>query len=354
MVRWALVGASDIAATRMIPAIRRHGDEILAVVSGDQSHGERFAARHEIARATTDVGLVLADQDIDAVYISSRNHQHAQQATAALAADKHVLLEKPLALSAHDVGGLLATAAAHAGVLAVNHHLPGAATHRRIRELIRAGAVGTPLAVSVCHAVMLPERLRGWRLGDVPGAGVALDITCHDASVINAALGSPPRLAAAVGTAQGQWSTGAPDAVLASLLYGQVTVQTHDAFTVAHRPTRFDVFGTEGAILGTDVMTQDPVGEVVLRTGAGERVVDVGERKDLYLTVLEGFRAAIAGDAEPTVDGYAGGNAFLVADAVQRAVTAEQTVFFDRWFTKPQEGRLQPSARSAPTGEFDA
>ena len=337
MVRWALVGASDIAATRMIPAIRRHGDEMIAVVSGEQSRGERFAARHEIARATTDLSAVLADGDIDAVYISSRNHQHAQQATAALTADKHVLVEKPLALTTRDAGDLLETAAGHSGVLAVNHHLPGAATHRKIRELIRAGAIGTPLAVSVSHAVMLPERLRGWRLGDVPGAGVALDITCHDASVINAALDSRPRLATAVGIAQGEWFSGAPDAVMTSLLYGQVTVQTHDAFTVAHRPTRFDVFGTEGAILATDVMTQDPVGEVVLRTGAGERVVDVGERKDLYLTVLEGFRAAISGDGEPTVDGIAGGNAFLVADAVQRAVTTEQTVVLDHWFTKAQE-----------------
>ncbi len=332
-MRWALVGASDIAATRMIPALRRHGDDIVAVVSGDLLHGERFAEGNQIARATTDLESVLADNEVDAVYISSRNHQHAQHAIAALTADKHVLVEKPLALTPHDVAALLDAATAHAGVLAVNHHLPGAATHRRIRELIRAGAIGTPLAVSVCHAVFLPERLRGWRLGDAPGAGVALDITCHDASVINAALGSPPRLATAVGSAQGEWSAGTSDAVMSSMLYGQVTVQTHDAFTIAYRPTRFDVFGTEGALLASDVMTQDPIGEVILRTGAGERVVDVGERKDLYLTVLEAFRAAIAGDGEPTADGIAGANAFLVADAVQRAVQTEQTVHFDQWFS---------------------
>jgi 1,5-anhydro-D-fructose reductase (1,5-anhydro-D-mannitol-forming) len=332
-VKWALVGASDIAATRMIPAIRGRGDSITAVVSGAAGHGRRFADRHEIARATTDLAAVLADDTVDAVYISSRNHLHAPQSAAALSAGKHVLAEKPMALSTGDAELVLAAAAASGTAYAVNHHLPGAATHRAIRALIAGGAIGRPLAVSVCHAVTLPDRLRGWRLGNEAGAGVALDITCHDASVINAALGGPASVVTAVAVSQGGWAAGSPDAVMSSMTYGDVTVQTHDAFTIGYRPTRFDVFGTDGAILASDVMTQDSFGEIVLRTAAGERDIDAGERRDLYATVLGAFADAVAGTGEPTVSGAQGANAFIVAQAVSDAATSGRAVAIGQWFS---------------------
>jgi 1,5-anhydro-D-fructose reductase (1,5-anhydro-D-mannitol-forming) len=332
-VKWALVGASDIAASRMIPAIRERGDEIVVVVSGDADHGKHFAADNEIGHVTTDLHGALADDKVNAVYISSRNHLHASQARTALTAGKHVLSEKPMALSIDDAQLVLDAAASADVTFAVNHHLPGAATHSAIRKLIRDGAIGTPLAVSVCHAVTLPDRLRGWRLGPEPGAGVALDITCHDASVINAALEQPANVVTAVGVSQGGWSSGSADAVMSSMTYGDVTVQTHDAFTIGYRPTRFDVFGSEGAILSQDVMTQDPVGDVVLRTASGERGIDVGERRDLYTTVLEAFAAAIAGTGEPTVSGAQGANAFIVAQAVSDAAASGHAVSIDQWFT---------------------
>jgi 1,5-anhydro-D-fructose reductase (1,5-anhydro-D-mannitol-forming) len=332
-VKWALVGASDIAATRMISAIRARGDDVIAVVSGDAEHGNRFAGDNDISQATTDLDLVLADDAVKAVYISSRNHLHAAQSTAAMAAGKHVLSEKPMAISIEQAQ-LVLDAATSAGVtFAVNHHLPGAATHRAIRRLIGEGAIGRPLAISVCHAVALPDRLRGWRLGQEPGAGVALDITCHDASVINAALGRPANVVTAVGVTQGNWGAGSADAVMSSLTYGDVTVQTHDAFTIGYRPTRFDVYGTDGAIESRDVMTQDPIGEVVLRTSSGEQTIDVGDRRDLYATVLEAFADAVAGAGEPTVSGAEGANAFIVAQAVSDATSSGRAVSIDQWFT---------------------
>jgi 1,5-anhydro-D-fructose reductase (1,5-anhydro-D-mannitol-forming) len=331
-VKWALVGASDIAATRMIPAIRGRGDDVIAVVSGDADHGSRFAAANDIIHATTDLDMVLADDTVKAVYISSRNHLHATQSVAVLAAGKNVLTEKPMAISIDEAELVLDAAASTDVTFAVNHHLPGAATHRAIRRLIDDGAIGRPLAVSVCHAVVLPERLRGWRLEDEPGAGVALDITCHDASVINAVLGRPASVVTAVGVTQGSWRADSADAVMSSLTYGDVTVQTHDAFTIGYRPTRFDVWGTDGAILSRDVMTQDPIGEITLRTSSGEQSIDVGERHDLYTTVLDAFADAVAGTGEPTVSGADGANAYIVAQAVSDAASSGRAVTIDHWF----------------------
>lgn len=326
-LRWGLIGASDIAATRMIPAMRRLGHDVRAVLSSAPERAAAYASANAIPHATGDLAALLARDDIDAVYISTTNQLHGPQTLAAAAAGKHVLCEKPLALSLDDAWSLVAACAAAGVLLAVNHHLPGAATHREIRRLVAAGAVGRPLAVRVFHAVQLPERLRGWRLADPEaGGGVILDVTCHDASVTNALLGRPVE-AAAVAVRQGPWEASAEDAVMAVIRYeGDVLAQTHDAFTVAHAETGLEVHGTEGSIMATGVMTQDPVGTVALRDRSGTREVDIGDRPDLYDVILRAFGAAVHEGGEPTVTGAQGVHALAVALAVREAAQSARTV----------------------------
>jgi 1,5-anhydro-D-fructose reductase (1,5-anhydro-D-mannitol-forming) len=197
-----------------------------------------------------------------------------------------------------------------------------------IRDLVARGAIGAPLAVRVFHAVSLPERLRGWRLqAPERGAGVILDITCHDTAAVNAILGREAIDAAALAVRQGPWEAAVEDAVVAALRYeGDVLVQTHDAFTVAHAGTGLEVHGTEGSIVATDVMTQDPVGRVVLRTAAGEREIEPPDRRDLYDVTIDAFAAAVAGEGRPVVDGADGARALAVAVAVRQAAESGHTV----------------------------
>jgi 1,5-anhydro-D-fructose reductase (1,5-anhydro-D-mannitol-forming) len=326
-LRWGLVGASDIAATRMIPAMRRVGHAVSAVLSSSPDRAAAYATANAIPHATTDLTALLARDDVDAVYISTVNPLHAPQALAAAAAGKHVLCEKPIALTLPDAWSLVDACDKAGVVLAVNHHLPGAATHREIRRLVAAGAVGRPLAVRVFHAVHLPERLRGWRLTDPDaGGGVILDVTCHDASVINALLGRPVETTA-VAVRQGPWTPAAEDAVMTALRYeDDVLVQLHDAFTVAYAGTGLEVHGTEGSIVATDVMTQDPVGSVLLRDRSGVREIDIGERPDLYDVILRAFAAAVHDGGEPTVTGVQGVHALSVALAVGEAARSARTV----------------------------
>lgn len=91
-LNWGLIGASDIAATRVIGAIRTSGGNAVGVFSGSADRARDFAASHGLASATTDLDELLAG-DINAVYISSTNDKHFDQATRALKAGKHVLCE---------------------------------------------------------------------------------------------------------------------------------------------------------------------------------------------------------------------------------------------------------------------
>ena len=318
-LRWGLIGASDIAETRLIPAMRRVGHEVVAVASGNADWAATYAGRNGI-RASGSVEAVLARDDIDAVYISSTNEHHRAQTELAAAAGKHVLCEKPLALSVED-GRAMIEASERAGVtLATNHHLPGSGVHRTIRHLVADGAVGRVMGVRVFHAVTLPERLRGWRLEGRAGAGVTMDITCHDASVLNPLLGALPADVVALAASQGPWGAAAEDAVMSTLRYADGTlVQTHDAFTVAHAPTGLQVLGSDGSIEAAAAMVQDPVGTILLRDASGEREVEPEDRRDLYEISVAAFAAAVRGEGTPSATGFDGLRAIQVALAVLEA-----------------------------------
>jgi len=313
-LRWALVGASDIAATKVLPAIRAVGDRAVVVRSGNAEHAARWAAEHGVPEAVTDLAAALERDDVDAVYVSSVNALHREQVEAAAVAGKHVLAEKPLALSLDDARAMVASCESAGVVMATNHHLPASPTHRALKKAVREGAVGTVRAVRVHHAVQLPERLAGWRVHDPEGGGVVLDVTVHDAAAVAAILGTAGRTVLAVGLNQDNDPGGPFDAVMTSIEWeGGVLVQTHDAYNNPHLPTSLHVLGTEGALVAEDCNTGDPVGSVALWRDHKAEPVDVGPREDLYEVTVRAFRAAVAGEGDVVVSGTDGVRSLAVS-----------------------------------------
>src|SRR5437868_1364215 len=112
-LQWALIGASDIAKTRMIPAINAQPDsQVAAVFSTNAERAGAYAAENGIPKAYDVLSKLLGDPAIDVVYISTTNELHRDQAVAAAAAGKHILCEKPLALSLGDAQAMLQAAKA--------------------------------------------------------------------------------------------------------------------------------------------------------------------------------------------------------------------------------------------------
>lgn len=297
-VRWGLVGASTIAREWVIDAIRAAGGEIVTVMSTSAERGRAYAAEHGIPASTTDLSQLLSA--CDAVYISTTNELHRDQAIAAVRAGRHVLCEKPLATSLADAHAM-ADAAREAGIVfATNHHLRGAGTHAAMREAIAAGRIGKPLAARVFHAGLLPAHLQGWRL-DKPeaGAGAVLDLTVHDTDALRFVLGDNPAEVTAFAQHAGMGKAGIEDGVMGVIRFESgLIAQFHDGFTTKYAETGLEVHGTEGSLVGRNVMTQRPVGTVTLRNGEGERVLPVSDR-NLYTTTIEAFHRAMAGGGRP-------------------------------------------------------
>ena len=320
-VGWGLIGASTIAREWVIDAIRvQSGNEIVAVMSSDPARGKAFAEANRIAASHASVEALLADPKVDAVYISTTNELHKAQTLAAAAAGKHVLCEKPLALTLADAREMVAACDRAGVVMGTNHHLRNAASHRKIRELVQSGAIGKPLYARVFHAVYLPPHLQGWRLNKPSaGAGVILDITVHDADTLRFILDSEPAEVVALSQQAGMAEGGLEDGVMAAVRFDNGTMaQLHDAFTVKFAGTGLEIHGSEGSILGRDVMTQRPIGRVVLRNAQGETDVAL-DHENLYARALRAFVGAVRGEGTPSATGEDGVRSLATALAVLEA-----------------------------------
>ena len=326
-VRWGLIGASTIAKQYMIAAIRNQPDgEVAAVMSSNPERAAAYAKENGIEAAFSSLPDLLA-ADIDAVYISTTNELHLEQALAAARAGKHMLCEKPLALTTADARKIVVACKDAGVVMGTNHHLRNAGAHRAMREAIAAGRIGRPIAARVFHSVYLPENLQGWRIAKPEaGGGVVLDITVHDADTLRFVLADDPVEISAFTQAGGMTGGGLEDGAMCVWRFKSgVIAQSHEGFTTPFAGTGFEVHGTEGSLFARNVMTQKPVGSVTLRTAKGEEELSF-DREDLYTRSLHAFHAAIRGEGQPAATGEDGVWSLCCAEAALESARTGRAV----------------------------
>jgi 1,5-anhydro-D-fructose reductase (1,5-anhydro-D-mannitol-forming) len=212
-------------------------------------------------------------------------------------------------------------------VMGTNHHLRNAATHRALRAAIKQGRIGRPLFARVFHAVYLPPHLQGWRITTPgAGAGVIMDITVHDADTLRFVLDDEPTEVTALSQSSGMAAGGIEDGVMGVVrLRSGLTAQFHDAFTAKFATTGFEVHGRDGSLIATNCMTQRPVGEVLLRTAAGEERLPL-EHENLYARAVRAFHAAIRGEGMPAATGEDGVRSMAVALAALESAATGRVV----------------------------
>jgi 1,5-anhydro-D-fructose reductase (1,5-anhydro-D-mannitol-forming) len=328
-LRWGLIGAATIGREWVIGAIKNTGGEIHSVFSTSAARGAAYAAEFGIPNSTTQLGALLLSP-IDAVYVATTNELHHVQVLAAAAAGKHVLCEKPLATTLQDARDMVAACRAANVVFATNHHMRGAATHRAMRDAVKAGRIGKPLAIRVVHAGYLPKHLQGWRL-DSPaaGAGAVLDLTVHDADLMRFLLDDDAKSVSAMVQNSGMAAPGVEDAAMGVITFKSgVLGQFHDSFTTKYARTSTEIHGEEGSLFATNNMTQAPVGEVVLRNAGGEIKLQFTP-ENLYETTIKAFQSAIAGEGRPLSTGEDGVASLAIGLAALSSARTGKVVVID-------------------------
>lgn len=324
-MKWALIGASQIASNWMVGAIRAVGDEIVGVISGSAEHGQAFAQQHGIAHADTRLEA-LRDWGAEAVYVSSTNDKHEAQTLAAARLGLHVLCEKPLATSL-DAAKRMAQACQDAGVtMGTNHHLRHNAAHQAMRAAVAAGELGEVVAARAMHSVYLRQDLQTWRLNNVAaGGGVVLDIAVHNADSVAFVLGEYPLAVTAMVSSSGMGQGLEDNAMSVWHMPSGATVSAHQGFNTPYAPAGLEVHGTRGSMLGRGVMNQGPDGVLLQLDAGGERAIEL-PRYNLYERVLRHFHLARQGQAHDLADGWAGVRSLQVALAILESAQTGRTV----------------------------
>jgi predicted dehydrogenase len=189
-VRVGLVGSGFVSTIHAAALARVPAAEVVAVVSPTPGHARAFAARHAIPHAFENLADLLALDALDLVVIGCPNDQHAEVCEQAAAAGKHVVCEKPLALSLAEADRMIA-ACQRAGVkLMYAEELCFAPKYVRLKHLLDGGALGRPTFVKQSEKHDGPHAAWFWDVGR-SGGGVTLDMGCHAIEFFRWMLATP-------------------------------------------------------------------------------------------------------------------------------------------------------------------
>ncbi|MCA0294684.1 MAG: Gfo/Idh/MocA family oxidoreductase [Actinobacteria bacterium] len=275
-LRWGVIGTNWIAAAFVRAVTRRTDQRVVAVAARDAERTAAFAATHGIPRVHAQPQDLIEDPAVDVVHIATPHSAHAALALAAIAAGKHVLVEKPLAASARDAREV-ADAARAAGVLVMEamwtRYLPQADV---LRQLLAAGTLGDVHQVDADFGFATPydPAHRLWN-PDLAG-GALLDVGVYPISFASSVLGTPVRV-----QASGQRLANGVDLRASALLTsagGAVAMVATSI--VSELPNRALVVGSHGR-LELRRPFYAPT-ETVLTTRAGGRAVTAGWTDDTF------------------------------------------------------------------------
>jgi predicted dehydrogenase len=248
-IRWGVLGNATIARTCVIPAIAQSVNGRLRAL-GTRSPGAagEIAEKFSIERVVAGYEAVLTDPEVDAVYIPLPNHLHRPWALAALAAGKHVLVEKPLALNAREAREMADRAAASGRLLMEAFMYRFHPRSRAIKALAGSGGLGhlRGMRAAFCYAMdeALMESADNFRLRPETGGGALLDVGCYGVSAARWLLSAEP---AAV-QAQAIYRHGVDVHVMGTLSFaGGALAGIEAGFTSALQQT-FSVAGSAAAV----------------------------------------------------------------------------------------------------------
>lgn len=193
IVRWGILGCGDVTEVKSGPGFQKAaGSALVAVMRRDLAKAQDYARRHGVARAYDDADALIADPEVDAVYIATPPSSHATLALRVAAARKPCLVEKPMART-HAECVQMVEAFHQTGVpLWVAYYRRALPRFLELRELLTSGAIGRVTSV---HATVTDRLARGedaanWRFDpDAAGAGLFLDLASHCVDLLDFLLG---------------------------------------------------------------------------------------------------------------------------------------------------------------------
>ncbi|NJC28160.1 Gfo/Idh/MocA family protein [Neolewinella antarctica] len=277
--RIGIVGLGWVARDYMLPAIAAAGEraELTAVLSLRE---EDFADLPNSVRCFNNLDEFLAADLVDAVYIATPNHLHREQTIACLDAGLHVLCEKPLALTPDAVSIMKGAAERNQRLLVTAYDQRHHPAHREMRNIIRAGKLGTITQARIDYACWLPKEWSGdnWRINrKKAGGGAIIDLAPHGLDLLEWLLEDPIAEVHCFQQSLVQ-NYSVDDGGVLSIRFesGTLAAQTVGYNRPETLPRRkLEIIGTQGMLTAENTMGQDAGGQLTFtdaETGTTENI----------------------------------------------------------------------------------
>ena len=300
-VVWGVLGTARIAIERVIPAMRMSPwVELRGIASRSPARAESVARRLDIPQFHGSYEALLADPAIEAIYNPLPNHLHVPLTLAAARAGKHVLCEKPLALSADEARLLkpFDDRVRIAEAFMVRHH----PQWQRVRELVRGGRIGSPRLIQASFSFYNDDPADIRNQADI-GGGALYDIGCYAVLVARHVFEAEPLRAVAM-------VDRAPELLIDRGTSGMLDFPggrqlCFSVSTQCHSYQRVTVFGTQGCIDIPMPFSPPPGGASQIRiiggVGADNRSLDIETLPvaDQYQLLVEDFSRTVRGEPAP-------------------------------------------------------
>jgi xylose dehydrogenase (NAD/NADP) len=248
-LRWGILGAARINE-RLLPAIVEASNaELVAIASRRPGAAAQTLAQYapqQQVRTYDNLEALLNDTDIDAVYLPLANHEHAEWTLRAIEHGKHVLCEKPMALTVADIAAIKAAAQRHKVTVMEGFMYRFHPQHARVQELIHSGLIGEVQSVRSSYSFMMrPARMYRLTESVDNGGGAMWDIGCY---AIHSARMFFDRPAVAVTAIAKYVESGADIATSGIIDFGEGKFAHFDFSFERARRCEYEIIGTKGGI----------------------------------------------------------------------------------------------------------
>ena len=302
-VRWGLIGCGDVARKRVAPALRDSTlCELVAVSRARSELADSFAREFGARRWSADWHDFLMDYEIDAIYVATPVHLHAEQTIAAAERGKHVLCEKPMALNVAECDRMIAACRANdvkLGVAYYRHFYPAV---RRVKELVDSGELGVPVVAQInAFEWFDPTQSdpRAWLINrSLSGGGPMFDFGCHRIEVLLDIFGDVREVKATL--ANTFFDREVEDTATAVFQFELGTCATLTVTHAAREPQdTFDLFCSHGSI-HIPVLNE---GTMRVLTPDGERIETHPNAANIHQPLIDDFATAVLENRDPIVTG---------------------------------------------------
>ncbi len=317
-IRLGILGTARIAPWAAVNPARTNPDvTVTAIAARELARAEEFAEKHDIPTAYGNYDALIADPEIDALYVPLPNSLHALWSIRALEAGKHVLCEKPLAANAEEAAAMVDAAASDGCVLAEAFHYRYHPLARRAQEIVQSGVLGALRSIDVqfCTPSVRPNNIR---FDYALGGGVTMDLGCYAIDMIRFLTGEEPTVTQATAQLSAPQVDRTMDANFA-LADGATAHMFCSMLSTCLFRTSVRVEGATGTLSVANMMLPQLLyHRLRLKTADGVKT-EKFEKTPTYDYQMRAFVAAVRGQTPFPSDGREGIRNMQVIDAVYRA-----------------------------------